>query len=422
MRHVVFFPGIRAILSALLICHILWSGQAEAQARDVTPQTLQAELMAAAPGTTLRLAPGNYGSLSMRGGGGLPGAPLILMSADPANPAILQEVYLRDVQYITLETVLFDYTYEPGDAPTFKPFQIIDSVSIVIRNSLFDGDEARGLSVTDNGFGTAFGLSVRGTRGFTFEDNEIRGFYRGLIVSQCQDILIRGNDLHDMRMDGMNFAEVVALVIEDNHIHDFNRSLDSGDHADMIQFWTGSTSSPSRDITIRNNVLNSGEGWYTQSIFIRNELVDTGRAGDEMFYRNIVIEHNVILNAHAHGITVGETDGLRISNNTLVRNASSEGPQANPNLWTPQIRVSTEARNVDILRNVTAKIAGQQAQVDWNVRDNLFVQDRGRMEPGFYGVVFDRQVLVDSQTISSFVPRPGGPLDGANIGAARLQN
>ena len=56
---------------------------------------------------------------------------------------------------------------------------------------------------------------------------------------------------------------------------------------------------------------------------MRNEMVDTGGAGDEMFYRNITIEDNVIYNAQVHGITVGETHGLTIKNNTILRNQAS---------------------------------------------------------------------------------------------------
>ena len=123
----------------------------------------------------------------------------------------------------------------------------------------------------------------------------------------------------------MNFAQVERVRIEANHIHDFNRVLESPDHADMIQFWTNGTTSPSSDITIRGNILNSGAGWFTQSIFMRNELVDSGKAEAEMFYRNVIIEDNVIINAHLHGISVGETAGLKIANNTVIRNARSQG-------------------------------------------------------------------------------------------------
>ena len=227
---------------------------------------------------------------------------------------------------------------------------------------------------------------------------------------------IIGNEIHGLRSDGLNFAQVEGVVIEENKIHDFNRSLKSADHADMIQFWTNQTNAPSRDITIRNNILNSGAGLYTQSILMRNDQVDRGLAGDEMYYQNVRIEGNVISNAHLHGITVGETDGLTIVNNTVIRNARSQGKADNPALWTPQIRISEAARNVEIARNVTAKIVGPRDQPDWRVEDNIIVQDAARMRPGHYRTVFDG----DPADLSSLRYLPGGPLDGAGIGAPRL--
>ena len=149
------------------------------------------------------------------------------------------------------------------------------------------------------------------------------------MVSDSNGITVQSNDVHDIRMDGMNFAQVESVLIADNHIYDFRRSLDSKDHADMIRFWTNGMTAPSRDIVIRDNILNSGQGAYTQSIFMRNDLVDRGLAGREMFNDGVTIVDDVIINAHLHGITVGETDGLRIQNNTVVRNARSEGEQEN---------------------------------------------------------------------------------------------
>lgn len=421
---------ISAMTSDLFACARLWALcglllgpiAAQAQILHTTPDEFQAHLAAAEPGMVLLMAPGDYGLVSLRRIGGSTQAPLVLRSADPAQPAIISEMVLREVQNLTLDGILFDHSFELGDPRHFRPFQVLDSENIVIRNCRFDGDLAHGMSPTDDGFPTAFGLGVRETRGFTLETSEIEGFFRGFVISQSQDIVVHDNDLHGIRMDGMNFSEVRSVLIARNHIHDFVRSLESADHADMIQFWTNGTDSPSTDIVIRDNILNSGHGWYTQSIFMRNDLVDRGLAGDEMFYRNVRIEGNVILNAHLHGITVGETEGLSIRNNTVVRNATSEGERDNRALWIPQIRVAEESRNVVIANNVTSKISGQEAQSDWAVQSNFFVQDYSRIEPGFYGTVFSPEATVDPRNIRAFVPLPGGPLDDTGIGAPLLNN
>ena len=139
-----------------------------------------------------------------------------------------------------------------------------------------------------------------------------------------------------------------------------------------------------------------------------------------MFYGNVKITGNVIINAHLHGITVGETDGLRIQNNTVVRNARSEGEKDNISLWMPQIRVAETSRDVHIQRNVTGKVTGAIGQPDWIVDTNLIVQDKSRMERGFYGTVFGMQALRDPTDPAAFIAAKGGPLDGTQIGAPQL--
>ncbi|NJS37731.1 MAG: hypothetical protein HC783_00580 [Rhodobacteraceae bacterium] len=73
--------------------------------------------------------------------------------------------------------------------------------------------------------------------------------------------------------------------------------------------------------------------------------------------------------------------------------------------------------NVTIARNVVSKVAGFEGQADWQVADNMPVQDRTRIEAGF----FDKLLQGDPADPVSLHYRKGGPLDGAGIGAARLQ-
>jgi hypothetical protein len=381
------------------------------------PDALAIALTEAAPGSVLRLAPGHYGELRLYRGGGAPGAPLRLVAANPGRPPRFERVDLREVAHLELRGLHLVYSFTVGDESWLRPFSVTESRDIAFRGCLFQGDRARGVSAVDDGFGWAFGLGITAVQGLVIDDCTIRGFLRGLIASGSRDLMIVGNDLYGLRSDGMNFAEVQDVHILGNYVHDFDRAIDSDDHPDMIQFWTNGTDAPSTDIVIRGNLLYSGQGAWTQSIFMRNEEVDLGRAGRSMFYRNILIEENVIANAHLHGITVGETDGLVIRRNTVLRNALSEGEDDNPPLWTPTIRVAEDARNVYIDRNIVAKIAGYEKQADWHVTDNLLVQDRTRMEAGFYDTVFTGSPA-DPATLRY---RAGGPADGTGIGAARLQ-
>lgn len=374
-------------------------------------------------GETILLEGGHYGDLYLGNLSNFDVAfPEIvtIASADPGDPAVFSTAQIRFVSNLTLDGLVFDYTYASGDTLRTYPFEVQKSTNVVIRNATFDGDVPTGLSEAEDGYGFSNGLFCRDTTGLTLEQSTVFQFQRGLVLVACREIRITGNDIHSMRMDGMNLVNVQDVRIEDNHIHDFNGRPGWEDHRDFIQFWTNGTQSPSTDIIIRGNVLNSGSGSFTQSIFMRNEEVDVGRAGEEMFYRNVEISGNVILNAHLHGITVGETDGLKILNNTVIRNPLSEGPGINPIVWTPRIELKPDSRNVVVLRNVTSAISGQGRQSRWEIRDNLLVQDRNPRMAFYYADVFGPAALEDPTRIESFFPRPGGPLDGTGIGAPRL--
>jgi hypothetical protein len=375
----------------------------------------------AAPGTVLDLAGGNYGVLALKRAGGAEGAPITLRSADPADPALLSGMDLRNASHLVLDGLVFDYTYQPGEKGYHNAFYVVGCRDLTIRNSLFDGDVTDPETPGEVVYPTGHGVVIRGSSLITFENNEMRDFYRALAISSTQDMVVRGNNIHALRMDGITFAEVQRVLVEANHIHDFKIAVDSGDHADMIQFWTTGTDSPSTDIVIRDNVLNSGLGWNTQTIFMRNEEVDTGRAGPEMFYRRITIENNVIVNAHLHGISVGETDGLVIANNSLVRNAPSAGMEHNPRLWIPRIGVTRTSRNVEIMRNVVSTVDGYEDQPSWTLKDNFTVQDKTPTSPGYYDQVFVAARSGDPRNLASFRALPGGPLDGRDVGSSLLR-
>lgn len=411
------------ILATLMVCMVLMPQSIFAQTTvQLRPgDDVGAALTSATAGTVIELVGGNYGALSARRISGAVGQSITLRSADPANPARISEMDLREANHLVLDGLLFDYTYSPADKSNLRAFQVFTSRDVVIRNSSFDGDLAPAESPEEQAYPTGFGLAIISSAEVRLENSNIHDFYRGLLVSDSVDINIIGNDIHSIRMDGMNFAQVERVLIENNIIHDFKRALDSSDHADMIQFWTNQTKRPSVDITIRNNVLNSGVGWYTQSIFMRNEEVDQGRSGREMFYRNVTIEGNVIVNAHLHGVSVGEVDGLIISKNTILHNARSDGGSINPRLWTPQVRVSKKARNVRIQNNIFHAIAGYENQSDWIVASNVEVQDKTDKQPNFYNELFVAAQSGDPRDLASFSYLASGPLANAGVGSPMLE-
>ncbi|MFN3938086.1 MAG: right-handed parallel beta-helix repeat-containing protein, partial [Gemmobacter sp.] len=338
-------------LSRLWPALLLWFALATAgQARTVaTIEELHAALASARGGETILLAPGRYERLSIGPRSGYdPSFPatVTVASADPGNPAAIGRMTLDGVANLTLQNLLFDYRFDPAHTHRERAFQILNSRNVAILDSELRGDIARNVSEKADGFGWGIGLGIRHSSGVRIERNTFHLWHRAMVVGRSQDVLVRENEIHSVRSDGMNFASVQRVLIEGNHIHSFRTSRTSGDHPDMIQFWTAGTERPTTDVVIRNNILNAGRGSFSQSIFMRNEVVDSGRAGREMFYRNIEIAGNVIINSHLHGITVGETEGLVIRNNTMLRSPYTATPPREGNIRFPTIRLKAASERV----------------------------------------------------------------------------
>jgi parallel beta-helix repeat protein len=371
---------------------------------------LKSALSGATGGETILLQGGDYGKLGLSSMD-FPST-VTIASANPEDPAVFSGLSLKNVSDLTFDGVVFDYAFSPDDASTFRPFNIEKSDNVTIRNSTFDGDLADGRSAIDDGYGAGFGLSVRNGSNITVENNEFYSFYRGAVFTDISGLTVSGNDLHGMSSDGMDFVDTQRVLIEGNFLHDFQRSSESTAHPDMIQFWTNGTTEPSGDIVIRGNRLDIGEGAWTQSIFMRNEMVDSYGAGAEMFYYNVLIEDNVIVNGHLHGITVGASDGLTIRNNTLVHADGRDVDGADAGIEIPAIRVATNATDVTITDNIAVGVNGYDGQPGWTVEGNLL------LAPDSYESAFITSTMTPNGGIHDFRALPGGPVDLSAAGAA----
>ncbi len=386
---------------------------------------LYSALANAKGGETIKLAGGDYGTLTLSAKSGFDitfPSNVTITSANPLNPASFGGFTLAGVSNLTLDGVVCDYKAAPGTPTYAAPFTVTGGSNITISNSTFDGDLARKVSATADGYGTGYGLSISGTANLRVEGNEMFNFHRGMVVANSTNVSITGNDLHGLRSDGMDFAQVQGVVIEGNHIHDFRASPTSADHPDMIQFWTNGTTKPSTDIVIRGNVLDIGDGSAAQSIFMRNDRVDQGLSGTEMYYRNITIEENVITNAHLNGIVVGAATGLTIRQNTLLHSDGGNVDGADASVEIPQIAVAANATGVTITGNLTSAVAGWKGQTGWVVSNNALVQDQNPNAPGYYGDVFVSSTLTAHDGVHGFIALPGGMIDLLGAGAAATRS
>ena len=146
------------------------------------------------------------------------------------------------MENLTFDSVKFDYVSTAGAPTHVQAVQINGgSHNITISNSVFDGDLGHGGIAADNGYGTGIGLHVSFSTDITLTNNEFFNWYRAGVFIEVDNLDIKTNDVHSIRSDGFDLVEVNNVLIQGNYIHDFAANPTSGDHADMIQFWTTGT-------------------------------------------------------------------------------------------------------------------------------------------------------------------------------------
>lgn len=372
---------------------------------------LKTALSAAQGGETIQLAAGNYGALNLSNMNF--STPVTITSADPNAPASFSGMKLSSVSNLSFDDVVFDYTYQAGDPVWKYPFYVVNSQNISFDNSVFDGDLASGTGTAADGLGYAQGLWVRNSDTVSVTNSEFYDWHRAAKFEYSQDLTIQGNDIHSIRSDGLDLLANINTLVEGNYIHDFVGRADWVDHRDFIQVWTNGTTRPSDGLTIRGNVLDIGSGSFTQSIFMRNEEVDTGRAGASMYYKNFLIEDNIIRNGHQHGITAGATDGLVIRNNTLLSVEKSDPEYQS----TPQIKFSPMSQNVTVTQNAVSNVVYTPGATV-NVSNNAYIQNTNSTLPGYYNDLFLESSMSGANGLADYVVMPGGMLDTLQAGAS----
>lgn len=385
---------------------------------------LMAALSKATGGERIVLKAGDYGNVVIDASTfSIPAtaAMVTITSQDPGQQAIFTGARLQGVSNLEISNVTFDYHYQTGLPMYDAPFQLSGVNNVKLTNCTFDGDVASGLDPTADGYGAGIGLQIFYSTRVTVSGSELYNFHRGAVVANSSFVKLISNDIHDMSSDGLNFADVDNVVIKGNRIHDFHQSPDSGAHPDMIQFWTSGTTSPSTNIKILNNILDQGEGVTTQSIFMRNELVDSGQAGAAMYYQNIEISGNMIRNSHHHGITVGETTGLIIRNNTVLQDQTVAEAGT---ISIPSIDVATKSQQVIVSNNVSAMMCPElrTAHAGWVVSNNLLVQADNPHAANYAGHLFVDPFDHSAATLMDFAPKAGSLVDQLGVGAVPLSS
>src|SRR5690606_15194757 len=128
--------------------------------------------------------------------------------------------------------------------------------------------------------------------------NNVETFSKGIVLDDVKNVDILNNEVHDIRTHVIAGSIIDGLVIKGNYLHDVNPwNWGSGDHADIIQFWTDPNrqNTKNNNITITDNNLSQGDGIAVLGIYLDDNKNGIG-------FSNVYILNNKITNDNAQAI------------------------------------------------------------------------------------------------------------------------
>lgn len=288
-----------------------------------------------------------------------------IVAADPEDPPVFTSVTLNNFKNVTFDGVTFD----ASDIWVSRMIEINGGSGITFENSSFTGSADgyyAGKGTANIGGSFAY---LRGTTDVTFENNTISNFANAFTVINSNGTQLLGNDISGITLDGIRLTGVQDTVIDGNYLHDFYGSDQNYNHSDMIQVFSHSsiTTQLTENLVISNNILTT-DTVASQTIFIGNEMKVDGAAD----YTNITITGNTIYNGHTHGIQVSGTDGLVITDNTLLWNTDAvmKSTGGSASSTSPSIKLSNDS-NVVVANNIASGYSLGDADAYNNVTVSL---------------------------------------------------
>ncbi|WP_439547360.1 right-handed parallel beta-helix repeat-containing protein [Sandarakinorhabdus sp.] len=280
-----------------------------AQAIDVSDVAgLRAAITSAAPGSTIRLAPGDYAGIDVNRA--IDGAPVAI--SGPRDARLIQMKFTAPARNWHLRGVTLlagkpDVGPYGGSAVTFTRAQDVALDDVLIHGV------APGPDSWNEG---SKGLALTQAQGIVLANSQVRHVRLLAALQDSRGVVLVNNDFQDAR-DGVLVSNVQGLLIRNNLFQGWLPRYDLKEHPDMIQFWTRHRPHGSARVEISNNLMDAGENRAVQGIFARAEDMEYNKA-PQGFHRDWVIRNNIYFGSSKHGISLSDVQGVLVENNSVL--------------------------------------------------------------------------------------------------------
>ena len=236
------------------------------------PATIAAAIKAAQDNDTIRLAPGDYGLISLSGR--VWSAPITLDAGDPAGSCATGSLLING------------------------------SAGVTVRGGRWHGIG------TQNPGGNAVRISF--SKRIKVDGADIADAINGVVARVCDDLDLTYNELRNFTTDAIDVISCRRALVESNCAH--SAIMTPPNHPDFIQGWHEKGQQLLEAVIVRRNVL----GGKAQGISFYNNT--PGTAGLPLV--GIVIEDNWIAANSANGIVLNGAVNAIVARNTLSPDAS----------------------------------------------------------------------------------------------------
>jgi Ca2+-binding RTX toxin-like protein len=225
-------------------------------------------------------------------------------SADPSRPAVLTGLTLNNDAGLTFSGLEVAPPTSLANALVVQSSQHISFANLNVHGTMNGdpSDDAEAMLIRDSSY-----VSVTGS--------QFQQFTYGIGHLDDDHLTLTGNNIHDIRIDGIRGGGSSWVTIADNRFSDFyphGVGTPGIDHDDAIQFWTANTTSSAHDIAVTGNIFTRGAGSSAvQGVFLNEE------AGNEP-YQHVTISNNVIAGGTYNGIFVYHGSDVAVTNNLVA--------------------------------------------------------------------------------------------------------
>ncbi len=277
---------------------------------------LQTAIVNAQGGDIIELNSGSYGDLTINNRNL---ASTVLIRPATGATAVFTHIRIQNSSRWTVIGVSVKPRYTNGADGTDAVS--LDGSDLAFEDSVINYvDSVAGWSVADWLARAGNGISIDGTR-VTVRGNTITAVDHG-INSSATDALVSHNLIANFRGDGIR-------GLGDRTVYEYNTIKNAygidDNHDDGFQSWSygagGVGTGVVKDVVLRGNVIIDFED---PNQFERTELQGIGLF-DGMF-ENWVVENNLVITNHWHGISFYGAINCRIVNNTVIDNDATPEP------------------------------------------------------------------------------------------------